>query len=336
MRRTPAALLVLALLAGGCSLQGGRFALREDNDVFNLGRGFDTDRDYTQGGEAALTLSAEETPEWSRELARALPLHAGGARIHLAFRLGQEIHTPADIFADPPDPEDRPYAGWLYAGLSLQGILLDPDPVARRDRMDLLSADVGVLGPSSLAEPSQNVTHRVLGIDEAEGWDAQVENEPTLQLGWERRYRVLASDFGGGFGGDLLPGFRARLGTVRVDGSASAIGRLGWRLPRDFGAMTVDGTGLAEGAAPPPPWFALVGSLEGRGSLHDASLDGGLFRSGPSVDRIPLLFESSLGVAAGWGPLQVSWMQHFTSPRFREDRRFHSHTTLLASWAWFF
>lgn len=330
------ALLAAALPASGCSSRAGRVVVREENDVFNIGRGFDTDQDYTQGGVAALTLPEDGTPEWARAAARALPLFAEGSRVNLGLLLGQEIYTPVDISREVPDPEDRPYAGWLYVGLALQGRVLDEDPLARRDRMDSLELDVGVVGPASLAEPSQNIVHGLLDIPDAEGWDHQLGNEPGLQAAWERRYRVLAPDLGEGFGADLLPGFRARLGTVRVDASVGALGRIGWRLPRDFGPRTVDGTGLEVGAAAPPPWIALVGSLDARGVLHDLFLEGGTFRDGPSVTPANLVYESSAGIAAGWGPLQISFVQNFVSPQFREDRRYHSYTSLTASFAWGF
>ncbi len=333
-RRAALPLLAAALLAGGCALEGGRIALVEDNDVFNLGRGFDTDQDYTQGSVLAATLSDEDTPEWARDAAKALPLFADDARVNLGILLGQELHTPVDIFADPPDPGDRPYAGWLYAGMALEGRRFDGDPLRRRDRMDLLEVDLGVVGPSALGEFAQNTTHRVLGLDEAEGWEHQLKDEPGIQASWTRRWRALSGDLGSRWGADLLPGFRARAGTIHVDGTVEALGRVGWNLPRDFGPMPVDGTGLEKGAPEAPPWFAVAGSLGARGVLHDVFLHGGTFRDGPRVTNTNLVVETSLGLAVGWGPLQIQWTQNFTGPTFREDRRYHSYTTFMISLGW--
>lgn len=339
MNRGPGLLLlaVAALAAApGCALRGARLSILEENDVLNVGDGLDMDRDYTQGSAAALTLTDADTPEWAREVARRIPLFADGARVHLGLVLGQEIYTPKDI-ADPGlVPDDRPYAGWLHVGAALQGLSLDDDPARRRDRLDHLQLDLGVVGPASLAEPSQNVTHRILGIDEAEGWDHQLANEPALLATWERRWRVLHVDLGGGAGIDALPRVRVRAGTVHVDGTAGALARVGWNLPRDFGPMAVDGTGLTEGTPPPAPWLLLYGGQEARGIAHEVFTDGGVFRDGHSVTGRNLVLESTLGLSAGWGPLSATFGQSWRGPEFRERGRHHRSSTLLVSWTWYF
>ncbi len=335
MRRS-LVLLLCASLSAACGLRGGRVAVLEENDVANIGDGLDTDRDYTQGGFAALTLSAEDTPDWARDAAAAVPLFRGATEIHLGLLLGQEMYTPEDLFARRPNPDDRPYAGWLYAGLALEGRTLDTNAERRRDRRDLLELDLGVVGNASLAEPSQALSHRILGIDEAEGWDNQLENEPAIQAAWERRWRALRGDCGGGWSAEAIPLVRVRAGTVRLDAAAGGLARFGWNVPRDFGPTTVDGTGLGKDASRPSPWAYLHGGGEARGVVHDLFLEGGTFEDGPSVSATDLVHDATAGIAAGWGPLSAGFSQTWRSPEFRERRRYHRFSTILVAWTWWF
>jgi hypothetical protein len=337
MRAPTAAALLLAALASGCGIHGARLALVEDNDVFNLGKGLDDDRDYTQGASAALTLSDVDTPAWAKDFAAWLPLYADDSRVHLAFTFGQEIYTPEEILEPALIPDDRPYAGWLYGGVAIQGRSMDEDAHRRRDRMDLLELDLGVVGPASLAEQVQNTWHRVvLGIDEAQGWDHQLGNEFAGMLTWERRMRLLAGGVPGRIGWDAIPRFRARAGNVRVDATLGADVRVGWNLPRDFGPMPIDGTGLQEGSDPPEPWLALSGGAALRASAHDITLDGNTWKDSHSVDRLPWVPESSVALTVGWGPFSASFAQCWNRQEFDERTRNHRWSRFLFSWAWYF
>ena len=330
------AVLAVALAAAGCGLHGGRVAILEENDVANLGDGLDVDRDYTQGGLAALTLSAEDTPGWAREAAEALPLFRKGGEVRLGILIGQEMYTPEDLAIHAPIPDDRPYGGWLHVGLALEGRALDADADRRRDRRDLLEVDLGVVGPASLAEPSQDVAHRILEIPGAEGWDNQLKNEPALQAAWERRWRLLRGGLGGDWSAEALPIARARAGTVRVDAAAGALGRIGWNVPRDFGPTPVDGTGLAKGAPRARPSAYLFAGGEARGVVHDLFVEGGTFRGGPSATATNFVHDATAGIAAGWGNLSAEFAMTWRSPEFRERRRYHQFSTVLVAWTWWF
>jgi hypothetical protein len=337
MRPPLLAVALAAALAPGCGIQGARLAVVEDNDVFNLGKGLDDDRDYTQGASAALTLSDADTPAWAKDFASAIPLYADDSRVHLAFTLGQEVYTPEDLLDPALIPDDRPYAGWLWAGMAIQGRSLDDDPDRRRDRMDLLEFDLGVVGPASQGERVQNTWHReVLGIDEAQGWDNQIGNELGALLTWERRMRLVAGGVPDRMMWDAIPRLRARAGNIRVDATLGLDARVGWNLPRDFGPMAVDGTGLQEGTDPPEPWLALSGGAAIRAVAHDITLDGNTWKDSHSVDRMPFVPESSAAVTVGWGPFSASFAQMWNRQEFDERTRNHRWSRFLFSWAWYF
>jgi lipid A 3-O-deacylase len=328
----PGTLLLLALAAAGCSLHGGRFTALEENDILNVGEGLDTDRDYTQGAFAAFTFTDADTPAAARAAAGAIPLFAAKAPVHLALVLGQEIYTPGNLARTDLVPNDRPYAAWLFVGAAVASPVLDADPVRRRDRVDLLELDLGVVGPAARGEQAQNFFHRAFDIPEAEGWDNQNGNEAGVLATWESRWRLLSGDLGRRAGWDVLPRVRVRAGNVRVDGTAGAVARVGWNLPRDFGTMLVDPTGLRKGAPSPEPWVALHAGAEIRGVVHDIFLEGDSHSVTPK--RYP--YGSVVGASAGWGPLSLVYEQHFLSPQFRERERYHGYVTTMLTWTSYF
>src|SRR6266550_1320101 len=54
-----------------------------------------------------------------RALGRVAPAFEPGGTRRTAIFLGQSIFTPKNLSIVPPEPHDRPYAGWLYVGASL-------------------------------------------------------------------------------------------------------------------------------------------------------------------------------------------------------------------------
>lgn len=333
--RVPAAVLIAALAAAGCGLHGARLAIREDNDLLNLGKGLTTDREYTQGGVAALTLPDEDTPGWARAAAGAVPLFRKGAPAHLGLLFGQEIYTPALLWDPAPIPGARPYAAWLYAGAALQVPALDADAERRRDRLDTLELDLGAVGPPALGQEVQNGVHEVLFINRARGWDNQIGGRAGVLLSWESRWRLLAGDLGEGWRWDLLPRARLRVGNVRDDFTAGAAARLGWNLPRDFGPLAVDSTGLGKGSPPPRPWAAIHAGVDARAVAYDVFLEGIPGDGAPHQTPRRTPIDTTAGISVGCGPFAAGFEQHWLSPEF-EHGLHHRYVSIYASWTWYF
>ena len=332
-------ILAAALAASGCAASGARMTIVDENDVFNLGDGFHTDRDRTQALRFATTFPAQDTPGWALAAAEAIPLFAKKAPVHLGVVVGQELCTPEDRTLAMPPPDDRPYAAWLFAGLALQVPDLDSDAERRLDRRDTIEIDLGVVGPSAHGEQAQNAAHEYLDISPAEGWDTQLEDEFTIQASWERRWRVLSgggSGDCGALGWDALPLVRARVGTVRVDAGAGAVARFGWNLPRDFGLSVIDSHGLEPGARPPGLSLGIWAGGEARAVAHDITLEGGVFRERNAVTEEPWTWTATAGLAIGLGPVTVMYAQNFSSPEFEENKRYHQTGTILVSAAFWF
>ena len=66
--------------------------------------------------------------------------------------------------------------------------------------LDTRDIALGVIGPWSLAEQSQNVVHDAMGADRFLDWQNQLKNEPAFLMASDRKFR----DFRGS--GAIIPG----------------------------------------------------------------------------------------------------------------------------------
>ncbi len=168
------------------------FAFTVENDVFA-----GTDRNYTNGLRLAVTslprvLSGAETfTDW---VAQNLMFTDDNDFLRREFALGHSIFTPEDRLASEPLPDEHPYAGWLY--LEASALVLRPSIEA----LDTFTIQAGIVGPAAGGEFVQNNFHDLIGDDQLQGWDNQLENEPGIALSFNRKYRqpLLEPDTGRG------------------------------------------------------------------------------------------------------------------------------------------
>lgn len=297
--------LVLSLLALGCAarseaygdvLGGPRLVVIEENDALAARR----DYGYTQGFRASLIFDDRESRGPERfvfdifEPFLFAPA-AVGARPqgHLEWvLLGQSIFTPQDKTALPPNPQDRPYAAWLYTGVSL----------ARRTdarQLDSFELLAGVVGPSALGRQVQDRFHRLLGGHGApRAWDYQLRDEPTVMASWDRRWK-FGYDFGRGYGMDVIPAVGVSAGTPYTHAAAGALLRFGRLLSSTWGTARIRPSLLGSSFFSRPSegdiGFAMFVGAEARAVARNVFLDGSTFRSGPSVEAHRLVGELTAG-----------------------------------------
>ena len=295
-----AALLVAAAPGALRADDGHRLSVVLENDSLF----FNSDEFYTQGLRFAyLGPDVAADSAWNRpfdalaDLLPVFPATAAERSRRYALSFGQSIFTPEVISANPPDPLDRPYAGWLYAGASL---LQDTD----RRTLDHLELQLGVVGPAALGKQVQRRWHELITTTEPEGWDSQLHNEPGIVLSYERKWR-LTLDGDGSTGIDLIPEVGASLGNVFTYGQAGLLLRFGRNLQADYGPPRIrpalSGTDYFNRDYLKGD-FGLYGyfGVQGRAVARDIFLDGNTFRSSPSVDKEPLVGDIQAGVALFW------------------------------------
>ena len=142
------------------------YNLTVENDLFG-----GTDKYYTSGFQFSWFSASADPPHWLAWLSNiATPFFPEGGRPRWGLALGQNIFTPDDTSTTTPDPNDRPYAGWLYGSLILTS---NTDTT-----LGAFELQLGVVGPAALGEQVQNNVHDALNIGRALGWDHQLGNEP--------------------------------------------------------------------------------------------------------------------------------------------------------------
>src|SRR6185437_11638711 len=172
--------VAIVVAAGGARADDhARINLLEENDSLY----FHTDKHYTQGLRLSyLAPTVRSGDGWDRPfdfIAANTPVFAAaeGDRRY-ALLLGQSIFTPENLTSKPPSKRDRPYAGWLYGGISLL-------QKSGSDMLENVELELGVIGPGSFGKFVQNDWHQFIGIRTARGWANQLQNEPGGVLSYE-------------------------------------------------------------------------------------------------------------------------------------------------------
>jgi lipid A 3-O-deacylase len=151
-----------------------RVTIIDENPALAL---FGRDRHYTNGFKLALTSCqlADEGP-WNApvrllRLASVFPATGPGTDTRLEWTpVAQSIFTAQDHTHRFADPNDRPFAGWLYAGF--EWIQNDDDRV-------LTSFEVqgGIVGPWAIGRQVENTFHDLVNIERVRAWQFQLSNE---------------------------------------------------------------------------------------------------------------------------------------------------------------
>ncbi len=180
-----------------------------------------TDRFYTNGLHLGWTSPTGQVPDFLATLGHTL---WGDGQQRIGIDLSQQIYTPANTAANPADPHDRPYAGYLSANLSL---LSDTDTTR-----SVLMLSLGVIGPASGGEAIQNGFHDLIGQGHDQGWGSQIKNVPAIELLHERTWRLPLGSLAT-LETDALPALTVGVGDVRDYVQVGGTLRIGQGL--DFG-----------------------------------------------------------------------------------------------------
>jgi hypothetical protein len=255
---------------------------------------------------------------WRQTFVEALPfVNRPDTQKNLGLALGQNIYTPQDTSLVPPDPADRPYAGWSYLELSFVS--------KTATVMDTLSIQAGMVGRASQADEVQRAVHEWLSNERPAGWPYQLQNEFGLNVIYERKWRLYARNLSHTLGVDLVPHAGFSLGNIQTYANTGFTTRLGVHLPSDFGVSLIRG-----GSAPNGPlndrdprlalrgrWsFFVFGGVDGRAVARDIFLDGNTFRDSPSVPREVFVGDAFYGAGLVLGRWQLTYTEVVRSREF--------------------
>ncbi|SFG73488.1 lipid A deacylase LpxR family protein [Pedobacter insulae] len=165
MRTTIAACLFLVF---GCSSlksfsqsYKNEFGFKSDNDAYLF---YGQDRYYTNG----LMLffrSATDQNKLGDKLEKFI----------YEVTAGQKMFNPQSGAAGKISQQDRPFAGYLYAGGSLNFFY-------KKENILKTSLELGTIGPDALGEDAQKLLHNTVGFYKIDGWQYQIENKLSANL----------------------------------------------------------------------------------------------------------------------------------------------------------
>lgn len=325
--------IALNSVVGAADPQGPIFAVIEENDLLSNPFSEDhQDRHYTHGMKFVYLGGDDRLAPRVEWFAHHLPAWwITPAAYNAGLVLGQQMYTPEDLHSTTVVTGDRPYAGWLYAGVILQRH--GETPSAAIPVMDSLELDLGIIGPASLAAEAQRTVHRYRFPDDIpKGWGNQLKNEPGFVLKGARLWRLAPSgDMARHL--DFIPYVGASGGNVQTFGDLGATFRVGWNLPADFGVPNIDSTATIHGGFVPsdPMWgFHLFGRVEGRAIYRNIFLDGNTWEDSHRVSKNPFVADLTWGVVFQLSRhFDVSYIRIVRTEEFEHQRGYDIFGSLI-------
>jgi lipid A 3-O-deacylase len=330
-----------------CYKRDYTFNALAENDLWGSG----SDKHFTHGTRLSFVESREEvkdtqscTPDqmgsggldFIRNIFDPVWKNSASKTNQVSFILGQNIFTPEDISNPNLILNDRPYAGWLYAGIGL----IKRHKSGHISIFDTLELDLGIVGPDSYAQDVQTWWHKnISDSPRPAGWDHQLKNEIGLLLNLERKWRMELTPLNyDGVQVDFLPSVGVALGNVFTYASAGGMFRLGVNLPVDYGPPRIrpgaQGSDFFQyNKSKPVSWYAYAG-VEGRALAVNIFLDGNTFADSHSVDKKIFVGDFHTGFVLAIYRFRLAFSQVFRSSEFNGQTEVSEFGAVSASVVW--
>ncbi len=238
---------------------------------------------------------------------RSIPQNLQGyidARDYIIMTLSQDIYTPEDIDQAELQEDQRPYAGWLYFTLG--------KIKQRGNRVTVLTADIGIVGPSARAQEAQTEVHAKIGSVKPLGWQHQLSDEFGVKLNYREMFRnkFIISKY---ISGELIKFYGGSAGNVRTSLEAGGALRIGYNIPNDFGIGFSNLNTRSQ-------WiiFHYI-QLKGEYVIRDIFLDGNTFNESHSVEKREYIATLTAGLTAQKGKWGASLIQSISTEEFEEQ-----------------
>ena len=297
----------------------GVITLLDENDTFT-----NTDRNYTNGLKAGFVRAPGYTDPLGTWIKTHLWPDSKGLSFRNSYTFGQSMFTPRDLGISAPQPNDRPYAGWLYGGY---GLVAEGEHSVTTAELEL-----GVVGPSAGAKWLQQNFHRLINGAEPKGWDNQVRDtfgaDLTVMRQWRPRDPMQWRDVEFGF----EPHLGATVGDVTTEAFAGASIVIGDDLVHESlpmrvrpslagsGSFDIDGFG----------WFLFAGA-SARAIGYDIFLEGSTpYKS--LIDRRPYVLDAQAGAAVRLWRAQIAFTLVERTKEFSQQNGNDRFGALSISW----
>ncbi|NOI03893.1 DUF2219 family protein [Vibrio anguillarum] len=308
-------ILPLTLLsASALASQHATVAFNLDNDGV-----FGVDRDYTNGLFLSYTSGAIAPYWWAKPL--SLSVWGAAPLDKWEISIGHKMWTPSEISLTKPEPNERPYAGYLHTELNY--ISLHPQQATRAN------LTIGTTGDAALSEKAQKLVHSITKSDEPNGWAYQVEEKIVGSVGYLSHFNLARYRSYAGTDVELSNVSEVNVGNFRSDLSTGFIMRWGTDLAGNFGSAQISAENPFSAGmigASDTGWF-LFGGVEGRYRFNDITIEGDRPLNG--LDHPSEYYQVNLEnlqatavVGAAWYIQQVGASLTFTAntPEYKEDK----------------
>ena len=311
--------LSLEAQEGGKNSEAWTLTLYSENDSSYYVPGSTADRYYTNGAKITLTHHPAWGDTLAEKLSTVLPIGKNEpVDTAVGYVFGQNIYTPDNISNTTVNVNDRPYAGWLYGGMYLQRSVNDRE-------FDHLELNIGVVGPSSLADTTQKLIHEQLGATKPKGWDNQLRDEFGINFNYQHKWKMtLLGENQGDLSMQVIPQAGFAVGNVSRYLSADMTMRAGWNLPADFGPGRLDDvvSATARSWAKDMSVYGFV-RVGGRYVEHDLFISGNSDPQSQGVVEEPWVGEVQYGIALAWKRLKLLWSNRYISKEFQQQSNSH-------------
>lgn len=291
-------------------------SITTENDNYTPSR---DDRHYTNGLRLAYNFSERDDSAWYSWLKNLVPMASKSKATEYQIAFGQNMYTPENFVTPLPQPNDRPFAGWLYGEIAV----ITHNPGIEQS----LAISLGVVGPAALGEEAQKLIHDITDEPEPGGWDNQLDNEPALLLRYRRSW-FQSLHKNDSISVDMVPRFSVNLGNVVTEAGVGAMFRLGSFLPEYDTPLRLQ-PGLSGNSTRfkarkgKTDWFIFAGA-QGRVVGHNIFLDGNLDGDSLSVDKKNIVWNASTGLAVTFGqfkrPVFFSFSFVWQGKEFEQQR----------------
>lgn len=285
----------------------GALSILIENDVFA-----GTDRHYTNG----LQISYLTGPRSTDSIAARLGSSNSGEtdnEVRIGWQLGQSIFTPENKDATELLPEQRPYAAWLYVGLSFV--------YSSDEYIDTWRFNVGTVGPAAKGEEVQNGFHDFGGNDRANGWANQIDNQLGAELIVERTWHALAQTDVWRFDVDLIPHVSLSLGNIEQYANTGVTFRIGNDLGNDFGPPRIRPS--LPGSAffiPHDGWsWYLFAGIDGRYVNKNIVLDDNDQKELWNIEKKNWVADAQAGLVITRGDFRLAYTYVYRTEEFKQQ-----------------
>ena len=293
------------------SEQENYLTLTVENDMF----GGDTDQNYTSGIRLGWFNLKTKPPGLSKQVERFIPFLKTNGTTSTYYSLGQTMFTPEDIGSYTQDPNDRPWAAFLYGSVGMSTL--------KRGYTDEYELTIGIIGPLALGEQAQKHVHYIIKSKTPNGWDNQLKNELGLMLSWQRRWPKFLSYEANRLGISFMPHFGVTAGNIYIYSNVGGTVRVASNK-----SLWTDKPFMVRPAMPGTGFFLpsdnidweLFAGFDGRAIARSIFLDGNTFQDSHRVDKKYFVMDASAGISFVIKSARLSYSLVYRTKEFETQK----------------